>query len=106
MEVRELLAQIRTALEERFGTRFKSLILFGSLARGDSTEDSDIDLMVVLEGPIDLGLDTRAAIDAVYPVLLARGVFRPLHTVTVDESDYATGRIALYRSAKEHGITA
>ena len=106
MEVRELLPQIRTALEERFGARLKQLVLFGSLARGDHTEDSDLDLLVVLEEPVDLGRDTRAVIDAVYPLLLARGVFRPLHAVTAAETDYATGRIALYRAIKDDGIAA
>ena len=106
MDVRDLVLQMREVLGERFGARLKTLVLFGSLARGDATEDSDIDIIVVLEGPIELGRDTRAAIDAVYPVLLSRGVFRPLHAVAADEMDYAAGRIALYREAKEHGIAA
>jgi predicted nucleotidyltransferase len=106
MDAQELMKPVRAALEERFGDRLRRLVLFGSSARGEATEDSDIDLMVVLEGPVDLGLDTRAAIDAVYPVLLARGVFRPLHAVAADEADYDAGRIALYRAIKEHGIAA
>jgi predicted nucleotidyltransferase len=33
-----------------FGGRLKSLVLFGSVARGDWNEDSDIDLLLVIEG--------------------------------------------------------
>ena len=106
MDARKLLSPIRAALEMRFGGRLRGAVLFGSLARGEETEDSDIDLLVVLEGPVDLGRDTRAVIDAVYPVLLDSGIYRPLHAVPADESDYAAGRIALYRSIKEHGIAA
>jgi predicted nucleotidyltransferase len=38
--------------------RVKSLYLFGSLARGDSSADSDIDLLVEFENP-DLQLSKR-----------------------------------------------
>ncbi|RLI15418.1 hypothetical protein DRO49_05490 [Candidatus Bathyarchaeota archaeon] len=30
--------------------KIKKAILYGSYARGDATEDSDIDLLIVLEG--------------------------------------------------------
>jgi predicted nucleotidyltransferase len=106
MDAREILKQARKALEARYGARLKDLVLFGSMARGDATPDSDIDLLVVLEGPIDLGRDTRDVIDAVYPLLLSLGIFRPLHAVAADEKDWAAGRIALYRTAKEQGIAA
>jgi predicted nucleotidyltransferase len=106
MDVREILKEARKALEARYGARLKDLVLFGSMARGDATPDSDIDLLVVLEGPVDLGRDTRGVIDAVYPLLQAMGIFRPLHAIAADEADWAAGRIALYRTAREQGIAA
>jgi len=33
-----------------FGRRLRSVVLFGSVARGDWTQDSDIDLLLVIEG--------------------------------------------------------
>ena len=50
-----LTANLREALRNRFrdtfGERLHRLILYGSHARGDATEDSDIDLLVVLNEP-------------------------------------------------------
>lgn len=37
-------------LREHFGSGLLGVVLFGSVARGDWTEDSDIDLLVVVEG--------------------------------------------------------
>lgn len=36
-------------VRERFGTRVVSMRLFGSYARGDATEDSDVDCLVLLD---------------------------------------------------------
>ncbi|MBI2892956.1 MAG: nucleotidyltransferase domain-containing protein [Deltaproteobacteria bacterium] len=36
-------------LRDRFGARLKELALFGSYARGESREDSDIDVLVVVD---------------------------------------------------------
>lgn len=40
---------LRTRLQSAFGGRLKRLILFGSRARGDAEEDSDYDVLVLLE---------------------------------------------------------
>lgn len=39
----------RRALRETYGQRFKGLILYGSLARGEWTPESDIDVIVLLD---------------------------------------------------------
>ena len=38
-------------LREIYGPRLKRLVLFGSQARGDATPESDVDVLVVLDGP-------------------------------------------------------
>ena len=47
--VRQVLREFRERLDVLYGPRLRDVILFGSYARGDAEEGSDIDLMVVLE---------------------------------------------------------
>jgi uncharacterized protein len=49
----QILAQFRHGLEEIYGPRLAHLVLFGSQARGDALPDSDVDVMVVLHGPVN-----------------------------------------------------
>jgi predicted nucleotidyltransferase len=39
-------------LLELYGPRFDRLLLFGSQARGDAAEGSDVDVLVVLHGEV------------------------------------------------------
>ncbi len=48
-----LLADLRRVMEDYYGSRLKELILFGSWARGDASTESDIDILVVLDGPVN-----------------------------------------------------
>ena len=47
--IHALLEQYVTKLIEIYGSHIKSVILYGSYARGDYTEDSDIDIMILLD---------------------------------------------------------
>ena len=47
-----LLAELRRRLESLYGPRLLRLMLYGSQARGDAGPGSNIDLPVVLEGPV------------------------------------------------------
>lgn len=44
----DLLCRIKTKLQATYGSRLKGVMLYGSEARGEATEDSDIDLLVLL----------------------------------------------------------
>ena len=48
-----LLTNLRQKLQTIYGSRLKNLILFGSWARGDASDESDIDVLVVLGGPVN-----------------------------------------------------
>src|SRR5258708_30630880 len=43
------LTKLRSGLEARFGSRLREVVLFGSHARGTATEESDVDVLVVVD---------------------------------------------------------
>jgi len=106
MKPRTFLASVRNLLEDHYGIRLKSVILYGSAARGDWNEDSDIDLLVLLDGPVALGMETRAIVDIVYRMMQKKEIFRPVHVIPVDVKEYESQSIALYRNARKEGIAA
>jgi uncharacterized protein len=57
--VSEALDRFGSALRERFGQRLSEVVLFGSRARGEAHEDSDVDVLVVID---DLSDQERLAV--------------------------------------------
>jgi predicted nucleotidyltransferase len=79
----QLLAALKRALFEQFGDRLLGLKLFGSRARGEGRDDSDIDVLVdvrdvtrdergaILDLAHDLGLEADLVLS---PLVLRAGV--------------------------------
>jgi len=57
--LQKLLAELRRRLEALYGPRLLRLMLYGSQARGDAEPGSDIDVLVVLAGPVRPGEEIR-----------------------------------------------
>lgn len=48
-EMKNLILQYVDSVQKIYGTHLKQVILYGSYARGDFTEDSDVDLMILVD---------------------------------------------------------
>ena len=50
MDLRKMLLELEEKLQRVYGNKLKAIILYGSVARGTATEESDIDIMVLIDG--------------------------------------------------------
>ena len=50
MDLRKMLLELEEKLQRVYGNKLKAVILYGSVARGTATEESDIDIMVFVDG--------------------------------------------------------
>ena len=103
MLVSAVLSEIRSRLEETFGSRLKGVLLYGSEAAGRSRPDSDIDILVLLDEPLRFGEDLETVTRVLYPLQLEIAD-RPLHALPVAEPEYRAGALALYREARREGV--
>lgn len=81
------LEDARDDLRKLYGERLYRLILFGSQARGDAGENSDIDLLVVLDGPVDPLTEARRTSDLVIDAAIEHGVSLTLVHLSTKEFD-------------------
>ncbi len=103
--IQELMGEMRARLRAEFGARLKGIVLFGSQARGDAGPLSDIDVLVLLEGPIRFSADLARISDRLYPLTLENPE-HPIHAMPIDFAEYAAGKCELYRRAAREGIAA
>jgi len=60
----------KETLAKEYGKRLKGVILYGSVARGQASSASDIDLLVLLIPPFDYFTELRRLVDVLYPIQL------------------------------------
>ncbi len=66
----------------------ESVILFGSRARGDAKEDSDVDFVVVESSPFGSGRDRRNEETRLWRALAGFAVSKDILVYSSDEVDY------------------
>jgi predicted nucleotidyltransferase len=100
----EIAAKVRSGLEKLYGSRLRGVYLYGSAARDELREESDIDIAVVLDEVTDSFAehmrisDLRSDVSLEYDTLVS--------FLFISEEEFRTGRFAVCRAVKGEGIPA
>jgi predicted nucleotidyltransferase len=94
-----VLESIKKKLSANFKDNFKSLILYGSWAKGTSKSDSDIDILVVLD---KMNENARKRI---YDIKSEIDISRSISIVSVSLKDFKSEKLPLYTAVKKEGRT-
>ena len=100
--IQPILADLRRRLEEVYGDRLTHLVLFGSQARGDAEPGSDIDVLVVLRGPVLPFDEIERRGPTVAELCLERNVV--ISCVFMDEERYLHRNGPLLRNIRREGV--
>ena len=100
-KVEKILKEIKRYLEGKYGDKVKKVILYGSYARGEATEDSDVDVLVV----VDDSLNEWDVLDYLAPLL---GKFMDdgfvVTAIPVREREYNEYPSEFFYHVKKEGI--
>jgi len=104
MKIEKILKDFRGEIKKLYGRKLKSIILYGSWARGAATEESDIDLLIVLEGKIAPGREIDRMIDIITELNLKYGVLISVYPISAE--DYFTVNSPLLMNVRKEGVPA
>ena len=98
----EILREFRDGLEQIYGSRLVRVVLFGSQARDEAEPDSDIDVMVVLLGPVNPHEEIRRL--SAFKVELCLEYDVVVSCVYVSEAEYRQDGTPLMLNVRREGV--
>lgn len=104
--VQSLLHQYLTEIQKIYGTHLKSVILYGSYARGDYTADSDIDIMILVDLPdesLDYYLESLSELGFQYNV--EHDIWIMPIVKNIDHFQYWVSAYPFYKNIQSEGVT-
>ena len=103
-DVAKVIAELRKGLEGLYGIRFRDLLLYGSYARGDQREGSDVDLLLLLDGQVNTGREILRLESIVWPLSLDRDIV--LSVMPVNYNAYQKGETSFLRIIRKDAMQA
>lgn len=102
--IKSLMSEIRTGLKNLYGPRLNGVYLYGSYARGDEDEESDLDVLVILEDFESYGAEVDRTSPLAASISLAHGV--SISNVFLRERDWLRGESPFLDNVRREAIAA
>lgn len=102
-EVRNAIQRFLDKALAEHGNKIERVILYGSVARGDAREESDVDLLVVWDGPVMEALDALVPITT--RILIEAKVDISTHPIPPERfEEIERMRTGFYENVEREGI--
>jgi predicted nucleotidyltransferase len=100
--IERIIGEYRDRLAEILGQELESIVLYGSQARGDAEEGSDIDVLCVMRTPFDYGALIKRTAEAAAQISLKYDVV--ISTAFVISEDYRTRNTPFLMNVRREGV--
>lgn len=101
--IKLILKETKKKLKAIYGDKLKDIVLYGSYARGDFTEGSDIDLIILLKDMKEPIAERKKYFDAIWELDLKHDTV--ISIIPFREEEYRTRRLPLVLNAKREGFS-
>ena len=98
----QILREFRDGLEQIYGSRLIRVVLFGSQARDEAEADSDIDVMLVLQGAVDPNREIQRLSSFTSGLSLKHDVV--ISCVYLSEENYDNEQSPLMLNVRREGV--
>ncbi|OHD24016.1 MAG: hypothetical protein A2064_12905 [Spirochaetes bacterium GWB1_66_5] len=101
--LKHILNEYLQGIREALGHELDSLVLYGSQARGEATDESDIDVLCIMRGPFDYGElilktgEVSAELSLKHEVVIS--------TAFVTRSDYESRNTPFLMNVRREAVT-
>lgn len=97
-----ILEMTKNHLKLLYNDRLRRIVLFGSQARGDAHINSDVDILVVLEDPVDIYHETRELV--AIELTLFNFFHKNVHLLPFSEKAFLTEDHPLLYYVRDEGV--
>ena len=102
-KIQAIVRELRNGLDAEYGSRLKALTLFGSHARNQAIEGSDIDVALILDDFSSGGAELSALSSLVAKLSLEHGCV--ISVVPIRERDWRHSRTPLLMNIRREGVS-
>ena len=97
-----IISQFKSSLQQLYGERLSKLILYGSYARGEAREDSDVDFLVILKDKdISVFKEIEKINNHIYGIILESG--KIISFIPATEDKFENSPNYFYTMVKREG---
>ena len=105
IDKKKILEDLNFLLKSRFADDLKDVVLFGSQVNGQSHNDSDFDILIILTKKADWKIE-REISDLCYEVDLKYNIITDTHVIGEPELDTLRGKQPIFVNAIAKGLYA
>lgn len=104
-EIKRLLEEVKRKCAELLGNKLQKIVLFGSYARGEESEGSDVDIILLInENPEKMKKYSEDILDIMTDLSLKYDVVLSIFEVSVQEYNKYKEFVPFYETVSNEGV--